>query len=159
MRTWFARATALIIIAIALSSCQPAPHDIVVVWRNGQLVIDFPWSFWRLVGLQDRTYCIRRVELFDPKELLWILDTKEEVQCLEVTMPLRIGSARAGFVSKGQPALRSGVTYDIAIDGIGEGRVDFKLRGHDQPKNEGDWEDQIEPPCGSYFGECPRSPL
>lgn len=120
-------------------------------------MVDFPWSLWRLVGLQDRNYCIRRVELFDPEKLLWTLDMREEGQCLDLTMPLRIGGSATGFVSKGQPALRSGVTYGIAIDGIGEGRVDFTLRGDDQPRNEADWDEQLEPPCGSYFGECPRS--
>lgn len=120
-------------------------------------MVDFPWSFWRLVGLQDRTYCIRRIELFDPKELLWTLDIKGDGQCLDVTMPLRIGGAKAGFMSKGQPSLRSGVTYGIAIVGIGTGRVDFTLRQDDQPENERDWGKLIEPPCGSYFGECPRS--
>jgi hypothetical protein len=157
MRTLPRHAALLAAVALALSSCQPPPRDIVVVWRNGQLVVDFPWSLWRLVGLQDRTYCVRRVELFDREKLLWTLDAKEDVQCRDVTMPLRIGGAKAGFVSKGQPALRNGVTYGIAIDGIGKGRADFALRRENQPKNETDWQEQIEPPCGSYFGECPRS--
>jgi hypothetical protein len=148
------RAALLAAAAFSLSSCQPPPRDIVVVWRNSQLMVDFPWSLWRLVGLQDRTYCVRRVELFNREKLLWTLDTKEDVQCLDVTMPLRIGSAKAGFVSKGQPAFRSGVTYGIRIAGIGDGRVDFTLRPDRKPKNEADWEEQIEPPCGSYFGEC-----
>ena len=120
-------------------------------------MVDFPWSLWRLVGLQDRTYCIRRVELFDPAKLLWTLDMREDGQCLDVTMPLRVGGPAAGLVWKGQAALRSGVTYGIAIDGIGNGRVDFTLREDEQPRNEADWEEQIKPPCGSYFGECPRS--
>ena len=156
MRT-LPRATVVAVIVLTLSSCQPPPRDIVVLWRNRQLVVDFPWSLWRIVGLQDRTYCVRRVELFNRAKLLWTLDTKEDVQCLDVTMPLRIGQPKVGFVSKGQPALRSGVTYGIAIDGIGKGRVDFTLRGDNQPKNEADWDEQIAPPCGSYFGECPRS--
>ena len=151
------RVTVLTVIALTLSSCQPPPRDVVVVWRNRELVVDFPWSFRRLVGLQNRTYCVRRVELFSRAKLLWTLDTKEDVQCLDVTMPLRIGRPKAGFVSKGQPALRSGFTYGIAIDGIGKGRVDFTLREDNRPKNEADWDEQIEPPCGSYFGECPRA--
>ena len=151
------RALAAAVVALALSSCQPPPRDILVVWRNGQLLVDFPWSLWRIVGLQDRAYCIRRVELFDPAKLLWTLDMREDGQCLDVTMPLRLGAPIAGFVSKGRPALRSGVTYGVAIDGIGQGRVDFTLRRDDQPKNEADWEEQIEPPCGSYFGACPSS--
>ena len=150
MRTLSRRVTVVAVIALALSSCQPPPRDIIVVWRNGQLVVDFPWSIWRLVGLQDRTYCVRGVELFDREKLLWTLETKEDVQCLDVTMPLRIGAAKAGFISKGQPALRNGVTYGIAINGIGDGRVDFTLSGNNRPKNEADWRDQIAPPCGSY---------
>ena len=114
-------ATVLAVIALTLSSCQPPPRDVVVVWRNRELVVDFPWSLWRLVGLQDRTYCVRRLELFSRTKLLWTLDTKEDVQCLDVAMPLPIGRPKAGFVSKGQLALRSGVTYGIAIDGIGKG--------------------------------------
>ena len=143
-------------VAVALSSCQPPPRDIIVVWRNGQLVVDFPWSIWRLVGLQDRTYCVRRVELFDPEKLHWTLNTKRNVQCLDVTMPLSIGGSRTGFVAKGRPALRNGVTYGVAISGIGDGRVDFTLNGNGRPKNEADWKEQIEPPCGSDFGVCPQ---
>lgn len=154
MRTSPRTAALLATIALALTSCEPAPHDIVILWRDRQLVVDFPWSLWRLVGLQNRTYCIRRVELFDRQKLLWTLDTKEDVQCLDVTMPLRIGGTKAGFVSKGQAVLRNGVTYGVAITGIGDGRVDFTLRPERQPKNEAEWEKQIEPPCGSYFGEC-----
>jgi hypothetical protein len=154
------RAASLAVLAMALTSCQPPSRDIVVVWRNGQLVVDFPWSLWRLVGLQDKSYCIRRVELFDASKLLWTLDKNEAGpiyhSCLEVTMPLRIGMPIAGFVSKGQPALRAGSTYGVAISGIGDGRVDFTLRGHGSPTIETDWKKQIEPPCGSYFGECKR---
>ena len=156
MRTSSRRVIVLAGIALALCSCQPPPRDIILVWRNGHLVVDFPWSVWRLVGLQDRTYCIRGVELFDRTKLLWTLETKEEVQCLDVTMPLRIGHAKEGFISKGRPALRKRVTYGVAIDGIGYGRVDFELSANNQPKNEADWDDQIAPPCGSYFGKCPQ---
>jgi hypothetical protein len=109
-----------------------------------------------VVGLQDRTYCVRRLELFDRQTLIWTLDTKEDVQCLDVTMPLIIGRAKAGFVSKGRPALRNGVAYGIAIWGIGRGRVDFILHGENEVENEANWERQIEPPCGSYFGACPQ---
>lgn len=158
MMTRFPRAACVALLALALTSCQPPDRDIVVVWRNGQLVVDFPWNLWRLVGLQDRTYCIRRVELFDPTKLLWTLDMKQGGpvyhSCLDVTMPLRVSRSMAGFISKGHPVLRSGVTYGIAIDGIGDGRVDFTFRGEASPKNVTDWKAQMEPPCGSYRSEC-----
>ena len=132
----------------------------MVVWRNGQLVVDFPWSVWRLLGLQDKTYCISRVELFDASKLLWTLEVNQAGpvyrSCLDVTMPLRIGMPIPGFVSKGQAALRSGSAYGLAINGIGDSRVDFTLRGRASPTIESDWTKQIVPPCGSYIGECKR---
>jgi hypothetical protein len=146
----FCRAICVAIVALALNSCQPPDRDIVVVWRDGQLVVDFPGSLWKLVGLQDRTYCIRRVELFEPTRPIWTLEMKEKGpvyhSCLKVTMPLRLGTSMPGFVSKGQAVLRSGVTYGLVIDGIGRGRVDFTLRGHASPKNETDWRKQIDGP-------------
>jgi hypothetical protein len=154
----FSRAACAAVLVLALTSCQPPDRDIVVVWRNGHLVVDFPWSLWRLVGLQDRTYCIRRVELFDPTKLLWTLDMKGDGRvynsCLDVRMPLRVSRPMVGFISKGHPVLRTGVTYGIAIDGIGNGRVDFTFRREASPKNVTDRKTQMEPPCGSYLGEC-----
>ena len=151
-----ARAAILAVLALALGSCQPPPRDIIVVWRGGHLAIDFPWSLWRLVGLQDRSYCISRVELFNAERLLWALDAGR-VQCLDVRMPIRIGGPLEGFSTFGQADIQPSVTHGIAIDGIGSGRVDFVLRGRRAPRNVTDWEDQMEPPCGSSFGSC-RTP-
>jgi hypothetical protein len=160
MMICFSRAASVVVLAAALASCQPPDRDIVVRWHNGQLVVDFPWSLWRLVGLQDKTYCIRRVELFDGTKLLWILEMIEaDRSCLDVTMPLKVGGSIAGFVSKGRPAPRWGVRYGIAIAGIGRGRVDFTLRADATPENVRDWEKQMQPPCGSYFDECAGPPL
>ena len=158
MTSLYPRAACLLLLAISLASCSPAPRDIVVVWRNGQLVVDFPWSLWRLVGLQDRTYCIRRVELFDSTKLLWTLEMNDagptHYSCLDVKMPLRLGEPMPGFVSTGDPVLRSGVTYGLGITGIGDGRVDFTLRGRAFPSNQREWKSMMKAPCGSYFGEC-----
>src|SRR4051794_30623386 len=103
------RAVVGLLLPLAVTSCTSPHRDIVVALRNGHLVVDFPWSLWRLVGLQDRTYCIRRLELFDRKGVLWSLNVPENgpvyKSCLDVTMPLSIGNAVAGFVSKGRPQL------------------------------------------------------
>ena len=155
------QAALLALLTASLASCHPAPRDIVVVWRDSHLVVDFPWSLWRLVGLQDRTYCIRRIELFDSSALLWTSEVDDTGpiyhSCLDIRMPIRIGGSMKDFVSNGRIKLRSGVTYGIAISGTGDGRIDFTLDGRAPPKNEPDREKQIEPPCGSYFGEC-RAP-
>ena len=150
------RTSALAAVCLALASCQPAPRDIVVKWRNGQLVVDFPRSIWRLLGLQDRTYCIQRVELFDPQKMLWVLSLPKDrwESCTDVKMPFAIGKPLTGFESEGRPHLRSGVTYGVLIEGIGEGRVDFRLRGREAPINETDWEKQISAPCGSWDRSC-----
>ena len=121
-----------VVLLLALASCQPPDREIVVRIRNGKLVADFPWSVWRLIGLQTRTYCIRRVELFGEEAVLWSLNVPENepvyYSCLDVRMPLPIGHAVAGFVSKGRPQLRSEQVYGVAIDGTGNARVAFALR-------------------------------
>jgi hypothetical protein len=143
-------------ICLALGSCSPAPRDILVKWRKNLLVVDFPWSFWRAIGRQDRTYCIDRVEVFDSEKMQWVLAMKENypTSCVEVTMPLIIGQPMRAFDSRGRPQFRSGVTYGVRIDGIGDGLVDFKLTANGEIENETDWDALIEPPCGSRRGSC-----
>jgi len=145
------------LLPLALASCQPPDRDIIVVLKNGQPFVDFPWSVWRLVGLQNRTYCIRRIELFDARAVLWSLNVPEDGpvyhSCLEVKMPLRLGSPLAGFASKGRPQFRAGQQYGVAIDGTGNARVDFVLRPGGSA-NITEPERQMEPPCGSQFSDC-----
>ena len=123
------RRSLLAALSLSLNACEPPDRDIRVVWRDGQLVVDFPWSLWRLVGLQDRIYCVRRVELFDEKGLVWTLTTKADVQCEHVQMPIWLGRPLAKFVSTGRPKLDPGVTYGVEIEGIGNANVAFVLNG------------------------------
>lgn len=158
--TWCKRAVVGVLLSLALTSCQPADRDIVVVLKNGQPVVDFPWSIWRLVGLQNRTYCIRRIELFDETAVLWSLNVPEGGpvyrSCVDAKMPLRLGSPLPGFISEGRPQLRVGQRYGVATDGTGNGRVDFVLQ-RDGTINITKPERQMEAPCGSRFSDCPAS--
>jgi hypothetical protein len=119
-----------IALALSLSSCQPPDRDIVVRWSNGELVVDFPWSLRRLVGLQDRTYCIRRVQLYDVKGMVWMLDLTGNRSCEDVAMPIRLGKPLRKFISAGQLHVERNVTYGIAVEGIGRGRIAFELHGN-----------------------------
>jgi hypothetical protein len=145
----------LSLVAVAmLTGCQPPDKDVVVVLRHGQLFVDFPWSFWRMIGRQDRTWCVEGVDLYDQRGLHWQL-TKEnfEKQCVHVTMPIRIGGELVGFTSKGRPQLRHDTRYGVAIRGIGDGRVDFELEtGKNRLLNETEWGRLIKPPCDTWFG-------
>ena len=141
---------------LTLTSCVPA-RDIIVVLKNGQPVVDFPSSIWRLVGLQNRTYCISRVEVFDSKAVLWSLGVPSDEpvyrSCINVKMPLQLGSPHAGFVSQGRPQFRAGQHYGVGIYGTGYGRVDFVFRPVGLT-NITEPERQMEPPCSSEFNAC-----
>lgn len=147
------RAAAVIALGLVLASCQPPPRDIVVVWRNDRLVIDFPWSLWRLIGWQDREWCIDRVELFDQAGMLWTLNANRG--CEHIRMPIVIGQPMPRFTAYGQPQMQPSVTYGVRVAGIGNGMVDFVLRGRKTPKIETEWDRLIAAPCGSHFGNCP----
>ena len=118
-------------------------------------MIDFPWSFWRLIGRQDRTYCIDKLYLYDQRHVLWTLTMAKEVQCVDVQMPIRIGSPQAGFIAGGRSPMEPGVRYGVAISGIGNARVDFVMPANrdSQPINVADWDELMEPPCGTYFSD------
>jgi hypothetical protein len=154
------RTSWVVFLLLALASCQPADREIVVLLRNGKLVADFPWSVWRLIGLQNRSYCIRRVELFDQETVLWSLNVPETTSPprLCVRMPLPIGQSAAGFVSVGRPQLRNERVYGLAIDGTGNGRVDFVLR-RGVLSNITEPEQQLEAPCGSQFRTALGTPM
>lgn len=153
-RTW-----ALLVATVALMSCQPADRDIRVIWKGDTLMVDFPWSFWRLVGLQDRTYCVYEIELFDRSKVHWRQKVRKDdgiwIDCLDVQMPIEIGAKRARFMSEGKPQLIPGVRYGIGINGIGDGRVDFVFRKRgDEPATIRGWDKVMRGPCGSYWGKA-----
>ena len=139
---------ALAILCATTMACQPPDRDIRVSLRDNGLIIDFPWSLWRAVGRQNRTYCVREVELYDSRAVLWTLKMASDGQCIDIQMPIRIGVARSGFESRGIPRLKPRVRYGIAIRGIGRGRVDFELKPGRQAEvlNETDWDELIEHP-------------
>jgi hypothetical protein len=145
---------AILIAAFATASCQPPDRDIRVRWREGALVIDFPWDVWRMLGMQDRSYCIGEVLLYEAGKILWTLHWPgNPVSCSDVEMPLAIGRPREGFTSTGAPRLKPGVRYGIAVEGLGNGRVDFILGDPgEQPVNITRWQELMPAPCGTYFG-------
>lgn len=145
----FARLPVLIVFALALGSCEPAEHDIRVVWRNGRLAIDSPWTVWNVIG-RGRSYCLSRIELFDSNALLWTLDIRKDgPSCIDLDMPIPLGTGAPRFESTGRPRLHEGVRYGVATYGLGRGRVDFVIRGREPPVNFTDRRRQIEPPAGS----------
>ncbi|QNM82466.1 hypothetical protein H8M03_10700 [Sphingomonas sabuli] len=152
------RVTLLAGLMLLLTSCQPPARDIIVNWHNGRLLVDFPWSLWRLVGLQNRNYCFSQVELFDQSQVLWMLkqDEKGPVwhSCFDVQMPFAIGVPLEKFTAAGIARLQRGKVYGIDIRGIGRERVDFMLRTGSKIAIERDWERVIDPPCKQLQSEC-----
>ena len=146
-----AKFTSAALLALTLGSCSAPDRDIRVTVRGGQFAIDYPWSLWRLVGLQDRTYCIRRVQLYDASGLIWLLNTRRDVQCERVRMPIDVGKQLNGFNALGNPAIQTNETYGVAIDGIGHGRVAFVYDGK-SVENITDGK-AMAPPCG-YMWHC-----
>ena len=145
---------------MALTSCQPPDRDIRVVWRGDFLAIDFPWSLWRLVGLQDRKYCVSEIELFDKAKVLWrqkIRRTKGHwVDCIDVRMPIKLHKTLPGFEGSAFPKLVSGTRYGIGIRGLGDGRVDFIASGReDDPINISGWDKVMQGPCGGWWAREP----
>ncbi len=149
------RAFAAASVAFVLSTCSPPNRDIRVVVHKGQFLIDFPFSLRRLIGLQNRDYCISGIEMFDRQKLLWTVRMIENQRsCRHVTMPIALGKPLKGFVSFGRPAIAKNALYGIAIDGIGDARVDFVVDDRRGVQNFTAWKAQFPPPCGSYFGSC-----
>ena len=147
------RLLTLFSLALCVGSCSPAPRDIRVVWQDGLLVVDFPWSFWRLIGLQNRSFCITEAALFDQAESLWRIKMNDNpASCLDVHMPIILGRAPRGFVEEGVPRLERGVQYGFGIYGSEDGRVDFVVTGQsNEIRNITDYKDMIQPSCG--FGD------
>ena len=151
------RLAILLMLALITGSCT-LTREILVVSRGGGLAIDFPWSFWRVVGLQDRQYpCVDRVELFDRERLLWRLDSAHPGgNCSDAAMPIKIGRPNAGFMANANARLRPGV-YGVFVNSSADARVDFELSGDGSVRNIADREEQMDAPCGAYWNPpCDR---
>ncbi len=144
------RLTILLAVALCTSSCSIV-REIRVFARGEQLFIDFPWSLWRLVGLQDRTYpCIDRIEVYDRKRVVWEMDAAQPSgACADARMPIEIGRPREGFIARGAGRLQPG-RYGVSIQSYAHGRVDFVLKADRSVRNIGDWDEWMEGPCGTY---------
>jgi hypothetical protein len=141
-----------IALLLALGSCSPPDMDIIVSRQSGELAIAKPWSFWNVIGLDSRDYCIRRIEMFDADTLLSAVDLTDN-QCLRLSLPIPFSSF-GKFPSKKNQGLAVGHPYGVGITGIGNGRVDFVLNPDRTITNITDRQRQMKGPCGSYFGSC-----
>jgi hypothetical protein len=150
------RVVALLMLVLCTASCTFV-REIRVASRGGQLVIDFPWSFWRMVGLQDREYpCVDRIEVFDAARLLWVLDAGHRSgNCADAAMPITIGQPKTGFNSKSTIPLKPG-RYGVAVQSYADARVDFILHRDGSVQNITQWDELMQAPCGAYYG--PRCP-
>jgi hypothetical protein len=150
------RFVALLIIALSTTSCS-ITREIRVAYRGNGLVIDFPWSFWRVLRPQTRHYpCIDRIELFDSEHVMWSLDAASPSgACVDAAMPIAIGQVRTGFIAKGRAVIRAGVEYGVSIQSYAPAHVDFIVeKVGRRTRNVTDWSKMIAPPCGTYFGSC-----
>jgi|KBSMisStaDraftv2_1062788.scaffolds.fasta_scaffold505386_2 hypothetical protein len=149
-------------VAVALSlslietSCTPAAPQIKVFRRDHALVIDFPWTLSRWLGLQDRNLCLRHIEVFDAKSVVWRLDYEaDKSPCVNVKVPIRMGAPVEGFVASGPLVLHAGRTYGVGLDDLT--RVDFVPFTNRPPRNVADWTEYqkwFEAPCGSRWSKC-----
>jgi hypothetical protein len=152
------RLVLLLMLALATGSCTMT-REIRVVTRSAGLAIDFPWSFWRVIGLQDREYPrVDRVELFDRERLLWSLASADPSGVRsDAKMPIRIGGPNPGFIAKGDARLRPGV-YGVWVSSNADARVDFELSRDGSVRNITDRSEMMEAPCGAYWNApCDRS--
>ena len=134
-------------LSLLLGACSPPDRDIRVALRDGKLIVDYPRSFWRLVGLQDRTFCLRRIQLFRGDRLIWMMTLTGDGQCSEVRMPLVLGEPLDFFIPAGSANIQPGVIYGVAIDGIGHGGAAFRVR-NGEVENVGE---VAESPCGQWW--------
>lgn len=147
-----ARIACSAVLLLALASCSPPDMNIIVGRQSGQLAIEKPWSFWSLIGLGRRDYCIQRIEVFDADTLLSAVDLAKS-PCLELYLPIPFSSFWK-FSGKKNGDFVIGHTYGLGVTGIGNGRVDFVLNSDGTITNVTDWQRQMKGPCGSYFGLC-----
>lgn len=140
------------ICAILLNSCTPVAPDIRVFRENHSLVIDFPWTFWRMLELGDRHLCIRHVQVFDTREVVWREDVLGDASGC-VRLPIPIGVPLKGFRHSGPTRLQAGKTYGVVIDDLTA--VNFIPFADEEPQNIIDPRNFIRPPCESgWRPEC-----
>lgn len=147
-------------VAISLAffeaSCTPAAPEIRVFRRDHALVIDFPWTISRWLGLQDRNLCLRHIEVFDAKRVVWSLDYEaDRGPCAKVQVPIPMGVSLDGFVPSGPLVLAAGRTYGVGLDDLT--RVDFVPFKDRPPRNIADYHKYrqwFEAPCGSRWSSC-----
>ncbi len=146
------RLAVLLILALATSSCSFS-REIRVVVRDEGLVLDFPWSLWRIVGLQDREYpCIEGIELFNHERLLWSLDAAHPSgNCVDAKMPIPIGRPSPGFTANGTFRLVPG-HYGVGVRSYATARVDFVVGRDGSVQNITEWNERMTAPCGTYYG-------
>jgi hypothetical protein len=139
-------------LAIILGGCTPAAPDIRVFRRHHALVVDFPWSVWRIIGLEDRSLCLRHIQVFDAQRVVWREDVSggREAPCVDLRVPIPIGVPSKGFVSDGPLKLQAGRTYGVALDDLTE--VDFVPFADKSPQNIVDFSKFIQPPCEADLG-------
>jgi hypothetical protein len=126
--------------------------DIIVSRQSGELAIAKPWSFWNVIGLDSRDYCIKRVEVFDADTLLSAVDLTDN-QCTSLSLPIPFSSF-PNLSGKENQGLAITHPYGLGIVGVGNGRVDFVLNPDGTITNITDRQRQMKGPCGSYFGSC-----
>lgn len=139
-------------LALILSSCTPAAPDIRVFRRHHALIIDFPWSIWRIFGLQDRELCLRHIQVFDTRSVVWREDVPggQDAPCVVLRVPIPLGVPSKGFVPNGALKLQAGKMYGAALDDLTA--VDFVPFTDKPPQNIVDFSQMIEPPCEAGLG-------
>ena len=155
----FRHAALVFSLGLVETSCTPAPPEIRVFRRDHALVIDFPWTLSRWLGLQDRNLCLRHIEVFDAKRVVWSLDYEaDRGSCVNVKVPIPMGVPVDGFMTSGPLVLQAGRTYGVGLDDLT--RVDFVPFTDRPPRNVADWTEYqklFEAPCGSRWSSC-RNP-
>ena len=151
VRTWLA--TSMTLLALAGSSCTPAAPEIRVLRRDHALVVDVPWTFWRWIGLKDRTLCIHSIEVFDARRVVWKLTASGDdmAPCVDVKAPIKLGVPLEGFAMPASLHLKTGVTYGVDLYDVN--RVDFVPFSDRSPRNITDYSKFFEAPCDSRLSK------
>lgn len=142
-----------ILMSLALVSCDPAAPEIRVFRHNRALVVDTPWTVWRWIGVEHPSLCIRHIQIFDPKQVVWRLDTwnGDAGPCVDVRLPIRLGVSFDGFGEAAPLHLVAGKTYGVFLDDVNE--VDFVPFSNRNPTNITDYKKFFEAPCDSRLGK------
>lgn len=138
---------------LALASCTPAAPEIRVVRHRHALFVDIPWTFWRWVGLQHPHLCIRRVQVFDAKHVVWEIQKPGDpmAPCVDVRLPIPLGVPLPGFSAPPSLHLKAGATYGVYLDEVN--RVDFVPYSDRSPTNVTDYLQFFEAPCDSLLSK------